>query len=271
MDAAQIAEHYADPTRLFDLHGKVAIVTGATGALGRVAALTLGGAGASVVIAGANESKLERVAAEIQALGGRVRTEARRPASPQDADAIVAAAIGDFGAIDIVVSASGHNIPSRIDEMDPVDFDAVQDANVRQSWLLCRAAGPPLLDQRRGGKVILVSSTRGRHGLAAGYTAYCASKAAVDLITKSLACEWGAAQINVNAIAPTIFRSDLTAWMYADDPRGRETRDANLARIPLGRLGEPEDFAGSILFLASPASDFVTGHVLYVDGGYTAA
>jgi NAD(P)-dependent dehydrogenase (short-subunit alcohol dehydrogenase family) len=271
MDPTQIAAHYADPTKLFDLHGKVAVVTGATGALGRVAALTLGGAGASVVIAGANESKLDQVAAEVQALGGTVRIEARRPASPEDAEAIVAAATTDFGAIDIVVSASGLNIPSRIEQMDPADFDAVQDANVRQSWLLCRAAGSVLLDQGRGGKVILISSTRGRHGLATGYTAYCASKAAVDLITKSLACEWGAAQINVNAIAPTIFRSKLTAWMYADDARGRETRDANLARIPLGRLGEPEDLAGSLLFLASPASDFVTGHVLYADGGYTAA
>ncbi len=155
--------------------------------------------------------------------------------------------------------------------MEPADFDAVMGANVRQSWLLCRAAGPVLRAQGRGGKVIPISSTRGRHGLAAGYTAYCTSKAAVDALTKTLACEWGGDRINVNAIAPTIFRSDLTAWMYSDDERGTATREANLARIPLGRLGEPEDFGGSVLFLAAAASDFMTGQVLYVDGGYTAA
>jgi NAD(P)-dependent dehydrogenase (short-subunit alcohol dehydrogenase family) len=117
---------------------------------------------------------------------------------------------------------------------------------------------------------VLVSSTRGRLGHPAGYTAYCPSKAAVDLLCKTLACEWGARRINVNAIAPTVFRSDLTAWMYAEEGPGRQTRETILSRIPLGRLGEPEDFVGALIYLLSPASDFCTGHVLYVDGGYTA-
>jgi NAD(P)-dependent dehydrogenase (short-subunit alcohol dehydrogenase family) len=119
------------------------------------------------------------------------------------------------------------------------------------------------------GKVILMSSTRGRLGLA-NYTAYCPSKAAVDLLTKALAVEWGQHGINVNALAPTVFRSDLTAWMYAEEGNGPAVRENMLRRIPLGRLGEPTDFHGAVLLLASSASDFMTGSVVYLDGGYTA-
>src|SRR6266498_572063 len=156
------------------------------------------------------------------------------------------------------------------DLQPPEDWDEVMRANVRGSWLVCRAAGAQMISQGDGGKVVLVSSTRGRLGHPAGYSAYCPSKAAVDLLCKTLACEWGAHRITVNAIAPTVFRSELTAWMYAEEGRGRQTREAMLARIPLGRLGEPEDFVGALIYLLSPASDFCTGHVLYVDGGYTA-
>jgi NAD(P)-dependent dehydrogenase (short-subunit alcohol dehydrogenase family) len=154
--------------------------------------------------------------------------------------------------------------------MDVADFQRVQDAHVRGSWLVCQAAGRQLIGQGRGGSVVLVSSTRGRLGHPAGYSAYCASKAAVDLLAKSLAAEWGPAGIRVNAIAPTVFRSALTAWMYDDDERGRATREAMLARIPLGRLAEPEDLVGPLQFLLSDASAFITGQVLYLDGGYTA-
>jgi NAD(P)-dependent dehydrogenase (short-subunit alcohol dehydrogenase family) len=122
-----------------------------------------------------------------------------------------------------------------------------------------------MIEQGRGGKVIIVSSTRGSLGLA-NYTAYCPSKAATDLMAKTLGCEWGKYGINVNAIAPTVFRSALTQWMFDD----QETYKKFLARIPIGRLGEPEDFIGSVLFLSSAASDFMTGAILYVDGGYTA-
>ncbi len=143
--------------------------------------------------------------------------------------------------------ASGMNHVAPITDMDVTDFDRVLDANVRGSWLICQAAGRQLLEQGDGGSVVLVSSTRGRLGHPAGYTAYCPSKAAVDLLAKSLAAEWGRAGIRVNAIAPTVFRSELTAWMYADDEKARTTREAMLARIPLGRLAEPEDFAGALI------------------------
>jgi NAD(P)-dependent dehydrogenase (short-subunit alcohol dehydrogenase family) len=127
-----------------------------------------------------------------------------------------------------------------------------------------------MLEHGTGGKVVLVSSTRGKLGHPAGYSAYCTSKAAIDGLTRTLACEWGRHNITVNAIAPTVFRSSLTAWMYAEEGEGAAVREAMLARIPLGRLGEPGDVVGPLLFLLSPASAFVTGQVLYVDGGYTA-
>src|SRR6185295_17058445 len=114
--------------------------------------------------------------------------------------------------------------------------------NVRGSWLTCQAVGRQLLKQGSGGSVVLVSSTRGKLGHPAGYSAYCPSKAAVDLLGKTLAAEWGKHRIRVNVIAPTVFRSELTAWMYADDEKGRTVREAMFSRIPLGRFAEPEDF-----------------------------
>jgi NAD(P)-dependent dehydrogenase (short-subunit alcohol dehydrogenase family) len=118
--------------------------------------------------------------------------------------------------------------------------------------------------------VIFVSSARGLLGHPAGYTAYCASKSAIDGITKALGCEWGSTGITVNAIGPTVFRSPLTAWMYEDNDNAAAVRKNFIARVPKGRLGEPSDLAGPLLFLASKASDFYTGHILYADGGYTA-
>lgn len=124
--------------------------------------------------------------------------------------------------------------------------------------------------QGHGGKIVLVSSARGLLGHPAGYTAYCASKSAVDGMTKALGCELGPTGITVNAIAPTVFRSPLTAWMFEDNARAETVRNGFLARVPKGRLGEPEDLAGPLLFLVSKASDFYTGHTLYADGGCAA-
>jgi NAD(P)-dependent dehydrogenase (short-subunit alcohol dehydrogenase family) len=149
-------------------------------------------------------------------------------------------------------------------------FQSVMDANVTQSWLLARAASKQMKAQGNGGKIVFVSSARGLLGHPAGYTAYCASKAAVDGITKALGCELGPTGITVNAIAPTVFRSPLTAWMFEDTEKAKAVRAGFLARVPKGRLGEPEDLAGPLLFLSSSASDFYTGHILYADGGYTA-
>jgi NAD(P)-dependent dehydrogenase (short-subunit alcohol dehydrogenase family) len=263
-------EFYKNPLALFDVRGKTAIVTGATGAFGAVAAKTLAGAGANVVITAGNAAGLKKVAEACAKLGGKVAEVAKRPSSEANCDAIVQAAVDKFGRVDILVVASGQNKVSKIVEQPAPDFLDVMDANVTQSWLMARAAGKQMLKQGQGGKVILMSSARGLLGHPAGYTAYCASKAAVDGITKALGCEWGATGITVNALGPTVFRSPLTEWMFGDDDRAKTVRTAFVSRVPKGRLGEPEDLAGPLLFLASAASDFYTGHILYADGGYTA-
>src|ERR1700752_579946 len=250
-----------NPLSLFDVRGKSAIITGATGAFGAIAAKTLAAAGANVVIAANNAEGLKKLAAACAALGGRAEVVAKRPSSEANCDAVVATAVEKFGGVDILVVASGQNKVSKIVDQKPEDFLDVMDANVTQSWLIARAAGKQMLAQGQGGKVILMSSARGLLGHPAGYTAYCASKSAVDGITKALGCEWGDTGLTVNALGPTVFRSPLTQWMFEDSDRGKTTRAAFLARVPKGRLGEPSDLAGPLLFLASKASDFYTGHI----------
>ena len=258
------------PAELFDVAGKSALVAGASGAFGAVAARALASAGCRLTLAAGNLEALETVAGECQKLGAEVATVNARPDSEGAVDGIVGKAVEAHGRLDILVVASGMNKVAKIEEMAPDTFTGVMDANVTQSWLLARAATRQMKAQGDGGKIVLVSSARGLLGHPAGYTAYCASKAAIDGITKALGCELGPSGITVNAIAPTVFRSPLTAWMFEDTPEAKRVRDGFLTRVPKGRLGEPEDLAGPLLFLASRASDFYTGHILYADGGYTA-
>lgn len=256
-----------NPLSLFDIAGKVAIVTGASGAFGVVAAETLAGAGAKLALVAGNAAAL----AETAAACGEAETLClnARPSDEAACDKIVVETVARFGRVDILVVASGKNDVAKINDMAPGRFLDVMDANVTQSWLMARAATRQMLAQGGGGKIVLMSSARGLLGHPAGYTAYCASKSAVDGLTRALGCELGASGITVNAIAPTVFRSPLTAWMFEDTDNARAMRNGFLARVPKGRLGEPEDLAGPLLFLASRASDFYTGHILYADGGYT--
>jgi len=242
------------------------VITGASGAFGALAARVLAGAGCKLVLTAGKKAELDAIVAACgkDAVGVNVR-----PNSEAACRSIIAKAVESFGRVDILVVASGKNDVSKITEMAPDRFLDVMDANVTQSWLMAKAATEQMLKQGEGGKIVLMSSARGLLGHPAGYTAYCASKAAVDGITKALGCELGPTGITVNAIAPTVFRSPLTAWMFADDDKAKTVRAGFLARVPKGRLGEPADLAGPLLFLASRASDFYTGHVLYADGGYT--
>jgi NAD(P)-dependent dehydrogenase (short-subunit alcohol dehydrogenase family) len=265
-----------NPLSLFDAGGKVTVITGASGALGRAAAISLGALGGRLLLASGSADGLDTVAAEVREAGGEVAVLVRRPDTQEDADAILAAAAEAYGQVDSVLVASGYNKPAPIEDMPYEDWQAIMDANVRGPWLMAKAFGRLLGGDSadapgRPGKLLLVSSVRGRHGSPAGYSAYCTSKGAVDSLTKTLATEWGPRGINVNAIAPTVFRSALTEWIFADTAAGLASRERNYARIALKRLGEPEDFVGIVLYLLSSASDFVTGQVIYVDGGYTAA
>ncbi len=255
-----------DPASLFDVKGKVAIITGASGAFGALAARVLAGAGCKLVLSAGKTAELDAIVAKCPgSIGVNIR-----PSTEEHCNRLVAKAVDVFGRIDILVVASGKNDVAKIHDMTPDRFLDVMDANVTQSWLMARAVTVQMQKQGEGGKIVLMSSARGLLGHPAGYTAYCASKSAIDGITKALGCELGPSGITVNAIAPTVFRSPLTAWMFADDEKAKSTRAGFLARVPKGRLGEPSDLAGPLLFLTSPASDFYTGHVLYADGGYTA-
>lgn len=254
----------------FSIRGKSALITGATGALGSASARTMAQCGAKLTIAGGNQKQLAALESELKEKGAEVVTIGRRPETSEDAAAIVQSAVAAFGQLDLLLSSAGMNIVAPTASMTTENFEAVMDANVKGSWLICQAAGRQMLAQGHGGSIVLVSSTRGKLGHPAGYSAYCASKAAVDLLGKTLAAEWGSAGIRVNVVAPTVFRSDLTAWMFADDEKGQATRKAMFSRIPLGRFAEPDDVVGPILFLFSDAARFCTGQILYVDGGYTA-
>lgn len=257
----------SDPLKMFDVTGKVALITGASGAFGAVAAECLSGAGCKLALAAGNAKAMAEVAGRCK---GEVLEINARPDSEEACADLVAKTVEAYGRLDILVVASGMNKVAPIDQMEAETFTDVMDANVTQSWLMARAATGQMKAQGDGGKIVLMSSARGLLGHPAGYTAYCASKAAVDGITKALGCELGPTGITVNAIAPTVFRSPLTAWMFGDDEKAKTVRSGFLARVPKGRLGEPEDLAGPLLFLASRASDFYTGHILYADGGYTA-
>lgn len=259
-----------DPLSMFHVKGRVAVITGASGAFGRACALTLASMGVKLLLASGSEHELAELLAEVSEVGGEAATIVRRPATVEDAEAIRAAAIEAFGTIDMLVIASGFNKAGYIQDQ-PLDvWQSVMDANVQGAWLMAKSVGGWWIDNKVRGKMLLVSSVRGSHGNISGYTAYCTSKGATDALTRVLATEWARHGITVNAIAPTVFRSKLTAWMWSDDPVGKATRERSLSRIPLGRLGEAEDLMGMALYLLSPASDFCTGQIMYVDGGYTA-
>ncbi|MFE2427808.1 SDR family NAD(P)-dependent oxidoreductase [Streptomyces sp. NPDC059373] len=259
------------PLSLFDVSGKVVVITGASGALGRAVAIALGTLGARLLLVSGSAGGLDAVAAEVREAGGEPELMVRRTEDLMDAEAILGAAVAAYGTVDSVFFASGYNKPAPIEEMPYDDWQAIMDANVRGPWLMAKAFGRHVSERGGRGKLVLISSVRGRQGSPAGYTAYCTSKGATDALTKTLATEWGPRGINVNAIAPAVFRSTLTDWIFADTEAGRLARERNYSRIPMKRLGEPEDFVGLALYLLSPASDFVTGQIIYVDGGYTAA
>lgn len=250
---------------LFDLTGKVAIVTGGSGAFGKDAAKGLAAFGADVVLTSRRMESLEAAAAELRETGRRVLPVACDVMDPAGVEAVVQKTVDEFGKVDILVTASGQANRFAAHEFPLDEWEKVMDSLVKGTYLICQAVGKRMITQGHG-KIITVGSVRGFLGHPGGYSAYGTAKGAVHLLTKQLATEWAQYQINVNCIAPCIFWTPLTQQVV-EDP---ELKKIFLSRIPWGRVADPQDFIGATVYLAAPASDFVTGAILPVDGGSTA-
>ena len=248
----------------FDLTGKVALVTGAGRGIGYHIALALARYGADLVVCSRTVSELERLGKEIQEMGRRVLLRQGDVRKPPEIRALVESAVDSFQHIDILVNNAGVNIPQWAAEVTEEAWDTIMDINLKGLFFVAQAVGKVMIRQKRG-KIINMSSQAGSVGLLRR-AAYCASKGAVNQLTKVLAIEWAPHNINVNAIAPTFVETPLTQPMFQD----QNFREYVMGNIVLGRVGKPEDIVGAAIYLASGASDLVTGHVLLIDGGWTA-
>ncbi|MXZ89482.1 MAG: glucose 1-dehydrogenase [Dehalococcoidia bacterium] len=251
-------------TQLFDLTGRVAIMTGAGRGLGRTMALALAAAGADLALASRTTSELDSLVGEVEALGRRAIAVPTDVTSPEACEAMVATTIDQLGRLDVLVNNAGTNVRKSALEITPDEYDSVLQTNLKGYFNGARAAGRHLVDQGSG-KVINVSSILGSVALP-NQAAYASSKGAIDQLTKVLAIEWAAANVQVNGLAPTYFETDLTRPLYDDPERKAFIED----RTPMGRWGQPHELAGAVIFLASDASNFITGQTILVDGGWTA-
>ena len=250
---------------MFSVEGKVALVTGATGALGCVLAKAYGYAGCKVFMTGRNEKKLQALEDEFKAERIDCAFYVPDPAKEEDVQGLVKACVDKYGEINILAIAHGYNKPQNILDQSVADWQYIMDADCKSVYIVIKYVAHQMVEQGKGGKMVVVTSQRSKRGMA-GYTGYCTSKGGADLMVNCLACDLTAKYgINVNSICPTVFRSDLTEWMF--DPESAVYKNF-LNREPIGRLGEPRDFVGYALFLSSEASAFITGANCDCSGGY---
>jgi len=247
------------------LEGKVAIVTGASRGLGRAMALALAWAGADVALAARSVPDLDETARQIEKIGRRALIVPTDVSVYEQVESLVHRAIAGLGGLHIVVNNSGIARVTPLAEMPPEEFEQTLRVNLVGVFNGCRAAAGHLIAQKSG-KVINIASVLGQVGLP-GYTAYAASKGGVTALTRALSAEWARHNIQVNALAPGWFVTDMNADAFAD-PRIRERL---LRDVPARRTGRPEEIGPLLVYLASPASDFMTGQTLFLDGGHSAA
>jgi 2-deoxy-D-gluconate 3-dehydrogenase len=246
------------------LDGRTALVTGASRGLGRASALALADAGADVALLARSSLDLEATASGVRDLGRRALAVPADVGRAEAVEAAVGRVVDAFGAIDVLVNCSGVALVRPLMETTAEEWRVVLETNLTGVFNCCRAAGASMIARRRG-KVINVASVLGARGLP-GYTAYSASKGGVVALTRTLAVEWARHNVQVNAIAPGWFVTAMNAQAFAE-PR---LRDRLLRDVPARRTGEPDELGPLVVYLASPASDYVTGQVLAIDGGLLA-
>jgi len=246
----------------FSLEGKTALVTGGASGLGRACCLALAGAGANVAIIGTRDPAKVEVVAEVESMGKKAVAYQADVCDEAQVAQVVAQVAKDFGAIDVLVNSAGVADVMPIVDFDLATWERIMDINVKGIFLFSREVAKQMLKQGNGGRIINISSLQGSAGRK-GDAAYAPSKAAVNLMTKSMACEWALNGITVNAIAPTWCWSEMTEAILAKPDFYALLKQ----RIPQGRAGDLEDLFGITVFLASETSAFVNGAIIPLDGG----
>jgi NAD(P)-dependent dehydrogenase (short-subunit alcohol dehydrogenase family) len=248
---------------IFQLRNRVAIVTGASRGLGKSMAMALAEVGADIVLVGRDRERLEGASKEIADFGVKTLPVVADVTRTEEAEAVVSRTLEKFGKIDILVNNVGTYIGKPIVESTIEDWYNLINTNLTSTYVCSRAAGRYMIERQKG-KVINMAAALGALG-ANNASAYCASKGGVIQLTRALAVEWAKYNINVNAIAPGTMETEITKTML-EDPT---VRKAVTGKIPLKRIGQPSDLAGTVIFLASQASDYVTGQTIFVDGGFS--
>jgi gluconate 5-dehydrogenase len=256
-------------TDIYRLDDLVAVVPGGSGAIGSQVCKTLARAGAAVAVIGRSADRAQAVVDEIEGEGGSALGVVADVTVREQAERAIAETAERFARVDIIVNCVGGGAGNVLYPAHEYPDDAwswIFDLNVTSSWLPTQAAVRRMIEGERGGRVLNISSVRGQLGIDAGYSAYVAAKGAINALTRQEATEWAKYGITVNAIAPTFVDTPQVA-MLLDDP---EFKASIVKRIPLGRVGATEDLVGAVLFFCSPASSFITGQILTIDGGLTA-
>jgi NAD(P)-dependent dehydrogenase (short-subunit alcohol dehydrogenase family) len=249
---------------LFSLEGRVALVTGASSGIGRELARGLAQAGARVALAGRSSERLEATRQTIAEQGGEAVAFPGELGDLTTIEPLLGAINGRFGAVDILINCAGMNQREPIAEVRPETFGRILDVNLRAPYFLAQAVYPGMV-ARGGGKIVNIGSLTTSWGVG-NLSVYGLSKSAIGQMTRVMAVEWAANNIQVNCICPGWIETELTQPLWADAHRRRWI----LERVPAGRPGKPRDLVGMAIYLSSPAADFTTGQTFYIDGGFMA-